>query len=216
MKLSQTRLNFHVSINSFYIDEMPIREVRRTEAMGGDYPSKPMSLYATIWDASNWATSGGKYKVNYKYSPFTSEFHDLSLVGCRVDPIQMLPTSTENCTAANSDLMNTGLTVITPDKRKAMRAFREKFMTYSVCYDTLRYPEKLPECEIVEAEKRRFKESGHLKFSHHRRHRSSRARRSTATDPSMHSSMWELRACVRWFCCLTDAAYFMSFVWVGR
>ena len=58
----------------FYIDEVPIREVLRSEEMGGDYPSKPMSLYATIWDASNWATSGGKYKVNYKYAPFVTEF----------------------------------------------------------------------------------------------------------------------------------------------
>jgi xyloglucan:xyloglucosyl transferase len=180
-------LIFHVSFNSFYIDETPIREVRRTDAMGGDYPSKPMSLYATIWDASNWATSGGKYKVNYKYSPFISEFRDLALVGCHVDPIQMLPTSTENCTTASSHLMSTGWSVMTPEKRNAMRAYRENYMTYSACYDTFRYPEKLPECEIVEAEKRRFKESGHLKFSHHRRHRSNRARVSTAIDPSKQS-----------------------------
>ncbi|KAJ4776831.1 Xyloglucan endotransglucosylase/hydrolase [Rhynchospora pubera] len=169
----------------FYIDQTPIREVRRTEAMGGDYPSKPMSLYATIWDASNWATSGGKYKVNYKYGPFTSEFRDLSLVGCRVDPIQMLPTSSNNCTAANLDLMATGLSVMTPKKRKAMQTFRENFMSYSACYDTLRYPEKLPECEIVEAEKRLFKENGHLKFRRHRRQRSSRARIRTAVNRSL-------------------------------
>jgi hypothetical protein len=56
--------------------------VIRNDAMGGDYPSKPMSLYATIWDASNWATSGGKYKVNYKYAPFVAEFKDLALEGC--------------------------------------------------------------------------------------------------------------------------------------
>ncbi|KAL0372786.1 UNVERIFIED_CONTAM: putative xyloglucan endotransglucosylase/hydrolase protein 28 [Sesamum calycinum] len=46
----------------FYVDNVPIREIKRTEAMGGDFPSKPMSLYATIWDGSEWATNGGKYK----------------------------------------------------------------------------------------------------------------------------------------------------------
>ncbi|XP_064936891.1 probable xyloglucan endotransglucosylase/hydrolase protein 28 isoform X2 [Musa acuminata AAA Group] len=47
----------------FYIDNTPIREVIRTQAMGGQFPSKPMSLYATIWDGSNWATLGGRYKI---------------------------------------------------------------------------------------------------------------------------------------------------------
>nr|GEU31948.1 probable xyloglucan endotransglucosylase/hydrolase protein 30 [Tanacetum cinerariifolium] len=46
----------------FYIDEVPIREILRSDEMGSDFPSKPMALYATIWDASNWATNGGKYK----------------------------------------------------------------------------------------------------------------------------------------------------------
>ncbi|MCI90571.1 putative xyloglucan endotransglucosylase/hydrolase protein 28-like, partial [Trifolium medium] len=37
--------------------------------MGGDFPLKPMTLCAmTVWDASDWATNGGKYRVNYQYS----------------------------------------------------------------------------------------------------------------------------------------------------
>ncbi|GJW30416.1 probable xyloglucan endotransglucosylase/hydrolase protein 28 [Tanacetum coccineum] len=47
----------------FYVDDVAIREMKRTESMGADFPSKPMTLYATIWDASEWATNGGKYKV---------------------------------------------------------------------------------------------------------------------------------------------------------
>ena len=43
-----------------------VREVRRLAAMGGgDLPSKPISLYATVWPgASTWATSRGRYGVN--------------------------------------------------------------------------------------------------------------------------------------------------------
>ncbi|KAF2938247.1 hypothetical protein DAI22_03g104400 [Oryza sativa Japonica Group] len=66
----------------FYVDETPIREVVRTASMGAQFPSKPMSLYATIWDGSSWATSGGRYKVNYKYAPYVAEFTDLLLHGC--------------------------------------------------------------------------------------------------------------------------------------
>ncbi|XP_072968248.1 probable xyloglucan endotransglucosylase/hydrolase protein 30 [Typha angustifolia] len=164
----------------FYIDDTPIREVRRCDGMGGDYPSKPMSLYATIWDASTWATAGGRYKVNYKYGPFASEFADLALLGCRVDPIQMIPSAAANCTSSYAELAATGLAVMTPEKRQAMNRFRERYMSYSACYDELRYPSGLPECDIIESEKRRFKETGHLRFGgRHRRHRA----KDRARDP---------------------------------
>ncbi|KAK9095576.1 hypothetical protein Scep_027045 [Stephania cephalantha] len=153
----------------FYVDDVPIREVVRSEAMGGDYPAKPMSLYATIWDASNWATNGGKYKVNYKYAPFVSEFTNLVLQGCTVDPIQQLPAAT--CSEKRSALEAADYAAITPARRAAMRKFRQRYMYYSYCYDLLRYPVPPPECVIIPSEKQRFKDSGRLKFGgHHRRH----------------------------------------------
>ena len=42
-----------------------------------------MSLYATIWDASSWATEGGRYKINYTYGPFVASYKDFVLHGCR-------------------------------------------------------------------------------------------------------------------------------------
>lgn len=177
-------------IHSFYIDEVPIREVVRSEAMGGDYPSKPMSLYTTIWDGSSWATSGGRYKVDYKYAPFVSEFKDLVIQGCAVDPIQQIPTSSSNChqpsTAEDEDYA-----VVTPERRLAMRKFRQKYMTYSYCYDVLRYPVPQPECVLIPSEQRRFKETGHLKFGGHHRHRKSKRPASRVPSSSDgQSAMW--------------------------
>ncbi|KAG1362006.1 Xyloglucan endotransglucosylase/hydrolase [Cocos nucifera] len=167
----------------FYVDHTPIREVVRSDAMGGEYPSKPMSVYATIWDGSTWATAGGAYKIKYKYGPFVAEFSDLVLRGCRVDPIQQRP-STDHCTEADAELMAADFAIMTPRKRAAMRRFRERYMIYSVCYDTLRYPNTLPDCTIVPSEKERFWESGSTKFPP-RRHRSRRQGRSpTASDPT--------------------------------
>ncbi|KAG6469781.1 hypothetical protein ZIOFF_070712 [Zingiber officinale] len=164
----------------FYIDDVPIREVRRSAAMRGDYPSKPMSLYATIWDASSWATSGGRYKVNYKYAPFVSQFSDLALLGCRVGPLQQ--SVSPGCAAADAQLAATGLADLTSDQRRAMRTFRERYMTYSVCHDRIRYPEPFPECDASESEKRRFNESGHLRFRRYRRRNPRRARVSARAD----------------------------------
>ncbi|XP_010261561.1 PREDICTED: probable xyloglucan endotransglucosylase/hydrolase protein 30 [Nelumbo nucifera] len=159
----------------FYVDDVPIRQVVRNDAMGGDYPSKPMSLYATIWDASNWATSGGKYKVNYEYAPFVSHFSDLVLQGCPSDPIQQLPTG--SCAEKDAELESADYAVITQERRAAMKNFRQRYMYYSYCYDSLRYPVPPPECVTVPAERRRFKDTGRLKFdSHHHRH-SKRPRR---------------------------------------
>ncbi|KAG5388889.1 hypothetical protein IGI04_030430, partial [Brassica rapa subsp. trilocularis] len=129
----------------FWVDDVSIREVIRSEAMGADYPAKPMSLYATIWDASDWATSGGKYKANYKYAPFVAEFKSFSLDGCSVDPIQEVPT---DCSDSVDFLESQDYFSINSRQRAAMRRFRQRFMYYSYCY----------------AEKDRFKDTGRLKF----------------------------------------------------
>lgn len=172
----------------FYIDEVPIREVVRNDAMGGDYPSKPMSLYATIWDASNWATSGGKYKVNYKYAPFVAEFKDLALEGCPVDPIEQFPAASV-CAEKDAHLDVQDYSVVTPERRRAMRKFRQNYMYYSYCYDMLRYPVSPPECVIIPSEKQRFKDTGRLKFGGSHRRQSRRRSRASATSSSSDASV---------------------------
>ncbi|KAL3619512.1 putative xyloglucan endotransglucosylase/hydrolase protein 30 [Castilleja foliolosa] len=164
----------------FYVDEIPIREVIRHPDMRGDYPSKPMSVYATIWDASSWATNGGKKKVDYKYEPFIAEFKDLVLHGCIVDPNDQIPSS--NCTDTIAGLTARDYATISAQGRKSMRWFRQRHMYYSYCYDNVRYPVAPPECVIVPWEKELFKNSGgrgRIKFGgrssrRHSRHRSKR------------------------------------------
>ncbi|KAL3815194.1 hypothetical protein ACJIZ3_016462 [Penstemon smallii] len=147
----------------FYIDDVPIREIVRNDAMGGDFPSKPMSLYATIWDASDWATSGGRYRANYKYAPFVTEFTDLVLHGCATDPLQEVIAP-----GCNAQLIAS----VTPRQKMAMKRFRSKYMYYSYCYDTFRYPLPPPECVIDPALRQRFKDTGRPKFDHkHQHHR---------------------------------------------
>jgi len=123
------------------VDDVPIREIRRIEAMGHDFPSKPMSLYATIWDASEWATNGGKYKVDYRYAPYVAQFSDLVLHGCAVDPIDKARKCND---VGSSGLIPRG---ITPLQRLKMSSFRKQHMTYSYCYDRARY--KIPPAECI-------------------------------------------------------------------
>uniref|UniRef100_A0ACD5YUI3 Uncharacterized protein n=1 Tax=Avena sativa TaxID=4498 RepID=A0ACD5YUI3_AVESA len=145
----------------FYVDDTPIREVIRHPGMGGDFPAKPMAVYATIWDGSAWATEGGKYKVNYKYAPFASDFSDLSLVGCRVaDPAGLtLTRAAGGCDDEGGllGIMTADYAVVTPQRRAAMRAFRARQMTYTVCYDAARYAAgPFPECDNSDEERQAF------------------------------------------------------------
>ncbi|KAF3487990.1 hypothetical protein F2Q69_00057031 [Brassica cretica] len=116
----------------FWVDDVPIREIKRNEEMKGDYPQKPMSLYATIWDASSWATSGGKFGVDYTFSPFVSEFKDIALDGCNVS--ESLTTVTRdnynniNCSASDQLLMTSDYSTISPKQGAAMRRFRERYI----------------------------------------------------------------------------------------
>ncbi|KAJ8760568.1 hypothetical protein K2173_015235 [Erythroxylum novogranatense] len=149
----------------FYVDNVPIRKIERTVSMGLEFPSKPMSLYATIWDGSDWATNGGKYRVNYKYAPYVTEFSDLVLHGCAVDPMNQ---SSKCDTTHSSQAIPTG---ITTSQRIKMESFRRKHMTYSYCYDRSRYKTPSPECVPIPQEGKRLKSFDPLTFGGGRRHR---------------------------------------------
>ncbi|VAI07869.1 unnamed protein product [Triticum turgidum subsp. durum] len=151
----------------FYVDGTPIREVVRSEAMGAQFPSKPMSLYATIWDGSSWATSGGRYKVDYKYAPYVAEFTDLELRGCD-QPAACEPE---------------GGSAMPSRQRAAMERVRARHMTYGYCYDRARYQAPLPECRVG-AEAAMYLPSGEARSSDRRRH-GKRHRRAGAADSSL-------------------------------
>nr|GEY91958.1 probable xyloglucan endotransglucosylase/hydrolase protein 28 [Tanacetum cinerariifolium] len=158
----------------FYVDDVAIREIKRTESMGADFPSKPMTLYATIWDASEWATNGGKYKVNYKYAPYIAEFSNFVLHGCTVDPIELSSIKCETGPSSNS--IPTG---ITPSQRTKMESFRKKHMQYSYCYDKRRYKTPPSECVLNPKEAERLKRFDPVTFGSGRgRHHGKRHRRS--------------------------------------
>nr|ABK22838.1 unknown [Picea sitchensis] len=62
----------------FSVDDVPIRRYPRTDA----FPTRPMWVYGSIWDASSWATDSGRYKVDYNYQPFVAKYTDFVLTDC--------------------------------------------------------------------------------------------------------------------------------------
>ncbi|CAL9167182.1 unnamed protein product [Musa hybrid cultivar] len=161
----------------FSIDNIPIREIVRTGAIGGCFPSKPMTLYATIWDGSTWATSGGRYKVNYKYAPYVAEFEDLIIGGCAVNPMDH-SSDCEKPDTAISDSLTMSL-----EQQALMDRFRRRHMTYYYCYDRDRYPIPPPECNADQIEARLFYGRDGVKLGDHRgRRRRSQNKHSRVTQ----------------------------------
>ena len=121
------------------MDDVLIREIKNVDGVGGDYPSKPMSLYVTIWDGSSWATNGGRYKINNKLDPYVTKFSDFVIHGCPLDPIRKVSCYNESDYGKVCGEM-------TPKTLGEYEEFRRQYLTYSYCDDKKRYRTPLPEC----------------------------------------------------------------------
>ncbi|XP_061372336.1 probable xyloglucan endotransglucosylase/hydrolase protein 33 [Gastrolobium bilobum] len=130
----------------FLVDNIPVREFIHSSTYPSIYPSKPMSVYATIWDGSEWATHGGKYPVNYKYAPFVVSFAEMELSGCISDPT----ATVSSCSMANPSGLDPvngpEFTKLSQQQIEAMDWARRKLMFYSYCNDKPRFKVMPPEC----------------------------------------------------------------------
>lgn len=143
--------NFKEAINqcSFMVDDIPVREVLHNKVISSVYPSKPMSVYATIWDGSQWATQGGKYPVDYKYSPFAASLGEMIMDGC-IKSKKMKPAL--QCSKAGLSSLDPieGEEFVKLSKQQimGMQWARKRFMSYSYCKDAARYKVLPPECNV--------------------------------------------------------------------
>ena len=119
------------------MDDVPIRRYeRKTEAT---FPDREMWAYGSIWDASDWATDGGRYRADYRYQPFVSRFADLKIGGCAADApaggCRPVPASPSGSAAA-----------LSPQQEAAMRWAQRNSMVYYYCLDSSRDHALYPEC----------------------------------------------------------------------
>lgn len=169
----------------FFVDDVPIREILKTEAIGAHYPAKPMSVYATVWDGSDWATLGGRYRVNYKYSPFVVTLSNLILEGCSVDPLEQFQFPTASCPTSAS---LSKFSELSQDQRASMDWFRGKYISYSYCDDTARYPTTPADCPPRDPRKKIA--TAHVKFGHHhQRHHKKNKKSHSSSSTSAASSL---------------------------
>ncbi|XP_028754412.1 probable xyloglucan endotransglucosylase/hydrolase protein 33 [Neltuma alba] len=129
----------------FLVDNIPVREFIHSKSYS-IYPSKPMSVYATIWDASDWATHGGKYPVNYKYAPFVVSFTEMELSGCEVSNPSSTCSKSSSSPSSLDPVNGPEFSKLSQQQIAAMDWARRKLMFYSYCNDKPRYKVMPPEC----------------------------------------------------------------------
>jgi xyloglucan:xyloglucosyl transferase len=108
------------------------------------YPkSKPMSLYASLWNGDQWATEGGRVKLDWADAPFVVAFTEFSsLDGCVVTNNDISP-----CTAPTSHWWEaSAFQTITPDQAEQLLWVKDNYQLYDYCTDTERYPTPPVEC----------------------------------------------------------------------
>ncbi|KAH0991645.1 hypothetical protein GBA52_003128 [Prunus armeniaca] len=128
----------------FLVDNIPLREFQHS---GSFFPSKPMSVYATIWDASQWATHGGKYPVNYKYAPFRVSFAETEMSGCISNPTGTVTSCSKNTPSSLDPIEGPEFVKLSNQQISALGWARSKLMFYSYCKDTSRFKVMPPECK---------------------------------------------------------------------
>ncbi|XP_058199954.1 probable xyloglucan endotransglucosylase/hydrolase protein 32 [Rhododendron vialii] len=120
----------------FYVDDVPIRRYpRKSDAT---FPLRPMWVYGSIWDASSWATEGGKYKADYEYQPFIGRYRDFKLGGCKASSG---PTS---CGPPWSQ--PSGPRGLSSQQYAAMDWVQRNYKVYDYCSDPSRDHTLIPEC----------------------------------------------------------------------
>ncbi|CAL9225018.1 unnamed protein product [Arabidopsis halleri] len=127
----------------FYVDTIPIRVFNNNTSNGMNYPSKPMQVVSSLWNGENWATDGGKTKINWAYAPFKASFQGFSDSGCHVDDLSI------NSKACGSSMYwwNTmKYNLLSLYEQKVYKDVRKKYMSYDYCSDQSRSPIFPNEC----------------------------------------------------------------------
>jgi len=119
---------------TFFVDDVPVRRYERRAEL--TFPDRPMWMYGSIWDASDWATDDGRHRADYRYQPFVARLDRFVVAGCSVN-------ATPACRPVPASPAGAGLKA---QQYAAMRWAQREHMVYYYCNDFRRDHSLTPEC----------------------------------------------------------------------
>ncbi|CAL9227446.1 unnamed protein product [Arabidopsis halleri] len=110
------------------VDDTPIREFKNHESIGVLFPkNKPMRMYASLWNADDWATRGGLVKTDWSKAPFMASYRNIKI------------DSKPNSNWYTQEMDSTS--------QARLRWVQKNYMIYNYCTDHKRFPQGAPkEC----------------------------------------------------------------------
>ncbi|KAL8536838.1 hypothetical protein ACS0TY_012130 [Phlomoides rotata] len=114
----------------FRIDNIPIRVFKNHRARGIEYPSRPMYILSSIWNA-DWAGA-----VDWSQSPFVAQFQDFDFNAC---PAQA------RCSSERYFWNKPDFWKLNDKEKRIMATFRRRYMIYNYCSSP---STRKPECSL--------------------------------------------------------------------
>ncbi|WMV39485.1 hypothetical protein MTR67_032870 [Solanum verrucosum] len=133
----------------FLVDNIPIRVFNNHEALGVAFPkNQAMRVYASLWNADDWATQGGRVKTDWSMAPFTASYRNFNTNAC----VWSAATSTSSCGGSKTESVNNDQTwqtqQLNANGRNRLRWVQQKYMIYNYCADANRFSQGFsPECK---------------------------------------------------------------------
>ncbi|XP_075517705.1 xyloglucan endotransglucosylase protein 7-like [Primulina tabacum] len=128
-----------------YVDGVPIREFKNLEGLGVPFPTRPMRLYSSLWNAEDWATQGGSVKTDWNLAPFVTSYSNFSADAC----IWSHQTRRSSCNPADFSSKTWLNMELDGRSRARMERTRKGYMIYDFCRDKWRFLNGTgPECQI--------------------------------------------------------------------
>ncbi|XP_066350779.1 xyloglucan endotransglucosylase/hydrolase protein 22-like [Miscanthus floridulus] len=124
----------------FLVDDKLYRQIKNNQIYGAPYPYYyPMRVYATIWNADDWATQGGRVKTDWSQAPFTAYFRNYRAISC--DLYQASPLCLPGSGWFNQQLDES--------RKQQLAQVDSSNKIYDYCTDSKRYKNGLPkECGV--------------------------------------------------------------------
>jgi len=126
----------------FLVDKVPIRVFKNNQNLGVPYlNSQAMAVYTSLWDGSQWATEGGRVKIDWQYAPFIATYEGFNVDGCAVQNNNNLA----GCAVASSNKWAQA-PALTWHQTNQLKWVRHRYLVYNYCTDKMRYPTPPTEC----------------------------------------------------------------------
>lgn len=122
-----------------YVDGTPIRVFKNLEkSRGVPFPkNEAMRVYASLWDADEWATRGGLVKTDWSRAPFTASLRNYKSSAC------VWTSRKASCNSSTKPWSSQELDL------SRLKWVQQNYMVYNYCADINRFPQGLPpECTL--------------------------------------------------------------------